>query len=88
MTSNQQTPGIPDDFPACLGPSTDLLLSQGALFWPGPPASVRPFPLTRAAGARIRTRLAVQEEPGKPFGQATTARYPGGAGQSGHTILE
>jgi hypothetical protein len=39
------------------------------------PSRHRRFSDVRAAKARIHTWLAWQEEPGKPFGQAISARY-------------
>ncbi len=74
-------PGILEDFVAALIPGDDSL-------WPYAQESVtelpeRRFPEVKIAKARIHTWLAWQEEPGKPLGQAITARYLNpGSGQA------
>jgi len=67
-------PGVLESFLASLVPPGDVLLPRvdamlGAL---GP---AQRFPAVRLPKARVHAWLALPEEPGKPLGQAITARY-------------
>jgi hypothetical protein len=68
-------PGILEDFVQFLVPDDDLLLERAKQAINQIPAEERPFPLIRQSKAEIHTWLAWQKEPGKPLGQAITARY-------------
>ena len=67
-------PGVLETFLAFLVPTDDAVMPRvdamiGAL------GEARRFPEVRVPKARIHAWLALQEEPGKPLGQAITARY-------------
>jgi len=68
-------PGMLEDFVTFLVPQGDALLPRVDGFLDGIPVNIRPFPAGRRSKARIHSWLAVQEEPGKPLGQAITYRY-------------
>jgi hypothetical protein len=75
LMPDNRTPGILEDFLRFLVPPGDGLLTYVDEAMAGIPADQRRFPELRAAKARIHTWLAWQKEPGKPFGQAISARY-------------
>lgn len=75
LMPDNQLPGILKDFLRFLVPAGDCLLAHVDQALISIPAGERRFPEVRAAKARIHTWLAWQEEPGKPFGQAISARY-------------
>lgn len=75
LMPDNQLPGILEDFLRFLVPAGDRLLAHVDQALISIPAGERRFPEVRAAKARIHTWLAWQEEPGKPFGQAISARY-------------
>jgi hypothetical protein len=75
LMPDNQLPGILEDFLRFLVPAGDRLLARVDQALISIPAGERRFPEVRAAKARIHTWLAWQEEPGKPFGQAISARY-------------
>ncbi len=75
LMPNNQFPGILEDFVAGLVPVGDALWRYAQHCVDAIPVEDRRFPEERVAKARIHTWLAWQEEPGKPIGQAITARY-------------
>lgn len=75
LMPNNQLPGMLEDFLAFLVPSIDPALPLVDQFLDGIPGPIRRFRPAHRSKARIYTWLAVQEEPGKPLGQAITARY-------------
>jgi hypothetical protein len=68
-------PGMLEDFLAFLIPNGDGLLPRVDRFLQDIPPTMRRFRDSRRSKARIHCWLAVQEEPGRPFGTAITARY-------------
>ena len=72
---NNQVPGILEDFLRFLVPDGDGLLAHVEQSMGSIPADQRRFSDLRKSKARIHTWLAWQKEPGKPFGQAISARY-------------
>jgi len=68
-------PGMLETFLSFLVPTEDNLLPRVDVFLAGIPAEVRRCPPNRYPKARIHSWLALQEEPGKPLGQAITAKY-------------
>ena len=72
---DNKVPGILESFLAFLVPGTDKLLSLVDRFLEDIPVEDRLCPKERLPKARIHAWLAVQEEPGKPLGQAITAKY-------------
>ena len=75
LMPNNALPGILEDFLAFLVPAGDALLPLVDGFLDGIPTGARRFGPERRPKARIHAWLAVQNEPGKPLGQAITARY-------------
>jgi hypothetical protein len=75
LMPNNQLPGMLEDFLSFLVPPTDPSLPRVDQFLDGIPAPARRFRSAHRPKARIHAWLAVQEEPGKPLGQAITARY-------------
>jgi hypothetical protein len=74
MPDNKE-PGILESFLAFLTPPTDLLLMHVNTFIDSIPDHCNRCPNVRIPKARIHAWLAVQKEPGKPLGQAITAKY-------------
>lgn len=74
LMPDNQLPGILEHFLAFLVPDGDQLLPLVDSFLNGLPRPRR-FPDGREAKARMHAWLAIQSEPGKPMGQAVTARY-------------
>ena len=72
---NNQLPGILEDFIKFLIPPGDLLLGRVKDCVQQIPEQERRFPAERLSKVHVHTWLAWQEEPGKPLGQAITARY-------------
>jgi hypothetical protein len=72
---NNKVPGILENFLAFLVPETDKLLPLVDGFLDRIPLEDRRCPNIRLPKARIHAWLAVQEHPGKPLGQAITAKY-------------
>ncbi len=72
---NNQVPGILEDFLAFLVPKDDVLLPRVDQFLNEIPEAHRRFPPARLPKARMHAWLAIQEAPGKPLGQAITAKY-------------
>lgn len=72
---DNQIPGMLESFIAFLVPTQDRLLRPVDGFLDSIPSDVCRYPPPRRAKARIHTWLALQEEPGKPLGQAITAKY-------------
>lgn len=75
LMPDNQTPGILEDFLQFLVPAGDGLLTLVDQAIAGIPIGQRRFSDVREAKARLHTWLAWQKEPGKPFGQAISARY-------------
>ncbi len=73
MPDNSQ-PGMLEDFLAFLIPDDDDLLPRVDAFLGGLPKPRR-FREVHVPKARLHCWLALQEEPGRPFGTAITARY-------------
>ena len=67
--------GMLEDFIKFLVPQGDSLLKRAKDCVERIPEQDRRFPPERQSKAEIHTWLAWQEEPGKPLGQAITARY-------------
>jgi len=74
LMPDNQLPGILEDFLAFLVPMGDSLLEHARSSIENMPEQPR-FSKPKAPKALIHTWLAWQEEPGKPLGQAMTARY-------------
>lgn len=73
---DNELPGILEDFIAFLVPSSDDLWPLVTAFIEeGIPPERRRFPAVRKPKSLIHAWLALQEEPGKPLGQAITSRY-------------
>lgn len=72
---NNQLPGRLEDFIAYLVPESDGLWLRARACLESIPHHQRRFPAEHFSKAQIYTWLAWQEEPGKPFGQAITAKY-------------
>lgn len=68
-------PGALEDFIACLVPEDDTLWPRAGDCLAQLPENERRFPPQDLIKARVHTWLAWQKEPGKPMGQAITARY-------------
>lgn len=75
LMPDNQVPGILEDFLRFLVPEGDGLLAHVDLSIDSIRPEQRKFTDLRKSKARIHTWLAWQEEPGKPFGQAISARY-------------
>lgn len=75
LMPDNQLPGILEDFLRFLVPEGDALLLRAEEAIAAIPAEQRKFSELKKPKARIHTWLAWQEEPGKPFGQAISARY-------------
>jgi hypothetical protein len=75
LMPDNRLPGMLESFLAFLVPAEDRLLLLVDGFLSGIPAADRRFPEGRLPKARIHAWLTVQEQPGKPLGQAITARY-------------
>jgi hypothetical protein len=67
--------GMLEDFVAFLVPNGDPLLPRVDGFLAGITGELRRFPDAHECKARIHSWLAIQKGPGKPMGQAITARY-------------
>ena len=74
MPDNQLT-GLLEDFLAFLVPPGDALFEHVGLSMDSIPEGARRFDDLAMAKAKIHTWLAWQSEPGKPLGQAISARY-------------
>ena len=68
-------PGALESFLSFLVPDRDLLLPRVDAFLKDIPEEIRLTPPSRQPKSRIHSWLALQEEPGKPLGQAITAKY-------------
>ena len=75
LMPNNQVPGILEDFLRFLVPDGDGLLAHVEQSMDSIPIDQRKFADLKKSKARIHTWLAWQKEPGKPFGQAISARY-------------
>ena len=75
LMPDNKLPGILEDFLTFLIPDGDDLLTHADQAIASIPEGQRRFSDTKVAKARIHTWLAWQDEPGKPFGQAISARY-------------
>lgn len=72
---DNRLPGMLEDFIAYLVPDNDPLWLRARVCLEQIPHDQRRFPQGHFGKAHIHTWLAWQEEPGKPFGQAITAKY-------------
>ncbi|AUX20565.1 hypothetical protein SOCEGT47_010370 [Sorangium cellulosum] len=75
LMPDNRLPGMLEDFLSFLVPRGDGCLPLVDDFLASIPSESRRFAEIQHAKARIHAWLAVQEEPGKPLGQAITARY-------------
>lgn len=75
LMPDNRLPGILEDFLSFLVPSDDRCLPLVDGFLGSIPAELCRFPAVRRPKARIHAWLAVQEEPGRPLGQAISFRY-------------
>ncbi len=75
LMPDNRLPGMLEDFLGFLVPQGDALLPRVDGFLDGIPEDIRPFPAAHRCKARIHSWLALQEEPGRPLGQAITYRY-------------
>lgn len=75
LMPDNRTPGILEDFLRFLVPDGDPLFSHVEQSLHAIPPEQCRFTELKKPKAKIYTWLAWQEEPGKPFGQAITARY-------------
>lgn len=75
MMPDNALPGRLEDFLHALVPEGDTVWPLASEFVRGLNGETRRFPPQHDAKACIHAFLAVQEEPGKPYGQAITARY-------------
>lgn len=75
LMPDNQVPGILEDFLRFLVPENDPLFAHVEHSIDTIPPIHSRFDDLKKPKARIHTWLAWQEEPGKPFGQAITARY-------------
>ena len=75
LMPDNRLPGMLEDFLAFLVPEGDDLLPRVDRFLDGIPENLRRFPAPHRCKARIHSWLAIQEEPGRPLGQAITNRY-------------
>lgn len=72
---NNKLPGILEDFLGYLAPADDPLLTHVKESIQSIPAGACRFSAEKRPKAEIHTWLAWQDEPGKPLGQAISARY-------------
>lgn len=75
LMPDNQLPGILEDFLQFLVPEGDPLFAHVGRSLDSIPLGQRRFDDLKRPKARIHTWLAWQEEPGKPLGQAISARY-------------
>lgn len=75
LMPNNTFPGVLEDFIRFLVPQNDMLWPRVEQVIKEIPTEERRFPEHRLSKVQIHTWLAWQEEPGKPMGQAITARY-------------
>ena len=75
LMPDNRVPGILEDFLRFLVPPGDGLFAHVELSIDSIQPEQRRFTDLKKSKARIHTWLAWQEEPGKPFGQAISARY-------------
>ncbi|MFY8092958.1 MAG: DUF3226 domain-containing protein [Niveispirillum sp.] len=75
LMPDNQVPGILEDFLHFLIPEDDILFAHVNDSMQKIPEGQRKFTELKESKARIHTWLAWQEEPGKPYGQAISARY-------------
>ena len=72
---DNHVPGMLENFLTFLVSDQDKLLPLVDQFLNGIPAEIRRCPEIRRPKSRIHSWLALQEHPGKPLGQAVTAKY-------------
>lgn len=75
LMPDNRLPGILEDFLGFLVPPGDGLLAHVDQSMAAIPTEQRRFAPAKQPKARIHTWLAWQAEPGKPYGQAISARY-------------
>ncbi len=75
LMPDNRVPGILEDFLRFLVPENDPLFAHVEQSLDTIPSDQRRFLDLKKTKAKMHTWLAWQEEPGKPFGQAITARY-------------
>lgn len=72
---NNRVPGLLEDFLSFLVPEDDKLFGRVSQFLENIPRELLRFPEVRRSKALVHSWLACQEEPGRPLGQAISARY-------------
>jgi hypothetical protein len=75
LMPNNQLPGMLEDFLSFLVPDGDVLWTEAATYVDEARSRGASFIEQHRSKARIHAWLAVQKQPGKPLGQAITARY-------------
>jgi hypothetical protein len=75
LMPDNRVPGMLEDFLAFLIPDGDPLLPRVDCFLQDIPPQMRRYRDSHKSKARIHCWLALQKEPGRPFGTAITARY-------------
>ncbi len=75
LMPDNRTPGMLEDFLAFLIPGGDPLLPRVDCFLQDIPPTMRRYRDSHKSKVRIHCWLALQKEPGRPFGTAITARY-------------
>lgn len=75
LMPDNRVPGMLEDFASLLVPPGDPAWTAALAFVDGLRGPALRFPEPRRAKARLHAWLAVQAEPGRPIGQAITAKY-------------
>lgn len=75
LMPDNRSPGLIEDFLAFLIPKNDPLLPRVDNFLGEISGDLRLFPDIHLPKARMHSWLAIQEQPGKPYGLAITATY-------------
>jgi hypothetical protein len=84
---NNQLPGMLEDFVSFLVPVGDPLWPDAVTYVDLVRSKGARFVEQHRSKARIHAWLAVQQEPGKPMGQAITARYLNASAESVEPLL-
>jgi hypothetical protein len=87
LMPNNLIPGMLEDFVAFLVPEGDELWPHARAYVSNARDEGARFPVQHAAKAELHAWLAVQTEPGKPMGQAITARYLDSSAQAVEPLL-
>lgn len=87
LMPDNTVPGILESFIRFMVPADDKLFPLSESFVNNLPPDLQRVPVVRRAKAHIHTWLALQSEPGKPLGQAITAKYLDGAGPGSAALI-